>query len=384
MSTVLTTPEAPGRGPVTDLLTGGGPVRRALWLAARRAGAVLDRPGDQRRERADVVVDDVGRAAARRADRAGRAGRAVLRARRRGQHRPRGHDDPRHLGRRLGRLPVGLGGRARRRACSSAPSAGCCTPLATVTFGVDHVVSGVAINILAAGVVRFLSELLYTDNPAGGGVTQSPAAVEQAADVLAAGALLGAGPARRRRGAALVPDQRRRRRAARGHPRGRACSRCSPCCSIPASYLLLWRTAFGLRLRSCGENPAAADSLGVAGLPDEVHRGGHLRRAGRPGWRVPRLHRRHLPREPDQRPRLHRPRRADLRQLAARGPGRRCEPVRLRRRAAAAQPVGGRRAAAPGRACCSPSLAIRQVLRGQLLAGGIAGGRRASPRWSAT
>ena len=32
---------------------------------------------------------------------------------------------------------------------------------------------------------------------------------------------------------------------------------------IPVSYLLLWRTAFGLRLRSCGENPAAADSLGV-------------------------------------------------------------------------------------------------------------------------
>jgi len=32
---------------------------------------------------------------------------------------------------------------------------------------------------------------------------------------------------------------------------------------VPAVYLLLWRTAFGLRLRSCGENPAAADSLGV-------------------------------------------------------------------------------------------------------------------------
>jgi simple sugar transport system permease protein len=32
---------------------------------------------------------------------------------------------------------------------------------------------------------------------------------------------------------------------------------------IPGAYLLLWRTAFGLRLRSCGENPAAADSLGV-------------------------------------------------------------------------------------------------------------------------
>jgi ABC-type uncharacterized transport system permease subunit len=32
---------------------------------------------------------------------------------------------------------------------------------------------------------------------------------------------------------------------------------------VPASYLILWRTSFGLRLRSCGENPAAADSLGV-------------------------------------------------------------------------------------------------------------------------
>jgi simple sugar transport system permease protein len=32
---------------------------------------------------------------------------------------------------------------------------------------------------------------------------------------------------------------------------------------VPAAYLVLWRTAFGLRLRACGENPAAADSLGV-------------------------------------------------------------------------------------------------------------------------
>ena len=32
---------------------------------------------------------------------------------------------------------------------------------------------------------------------------------------------------------------------------------------VPVSYFVLWRTAFGLRLRSCGENPVAADSLGV-------------------------------------------------------------------------------------------------------------------------
>ena len=32
---------------------------------------------------------------------------------------------------------------------------------------------------------------------------------------------------------------------------------------MPISYLLLWRTKFGLRLRSCGEAPSAAESLGV-------------------------------------------------------------------------------------------------------------------------
>ena len=32
---------------------------------------------------------------------------------------------------------------------------------------------------------------------------------------------------------------------------------------IAATSYILWRTAFGLRLRSCGESPVAAESLGV-------------------------------------------------------------------------------------------------------------------------
>lgn len=32
---------------------------------------------------------------------------------------------------------------------------------------------------------------------------------------------------------------------------------------IPATWWILWRTSFGLRLRSCGENPIAAETLGV-------------------------------------------------------------------------------------------------------------------------
>nr|BFE86464.1 hypothetical protein GCM10020093_090650 [Planobispora longispora] len=32
---------------------------------------------------------------------------------------------------------------------------------------------------------------------------------------------------------------------------------------VPLTFYVLWRTAFGLRLRSCGERPVAAESLGV-------------------------------------------------------------------------------------------------------------------------
>ena len=35
--------------------------------------------------------------------------------------------------------------------------------LATVTFGVDHIVSGVAITILGAGVTRYLSGLTFVN-----------------------------------------------------------------------------------------------------------------------------------------------------------------------------------------------------------------------------
>ena len=54
-------------------------------------------------------------------------GRPVVRARGRGQHRPRGHDDPRHDRRGLLRLLLRpLAGRRRRDGCS-APSAARCT-----------------------------------------------------------------------------------------------------------------------------------------------------------------------------------------------------------------------------------------------------------------
>src|SRR4051794_5895864 len=132
----------------------------------------------------------------------------------------------------------------------------------TVTFGVDHVVSGVAINILAAGLARFLSELLYTDNPAGGGVTQSPALSSRPPEVSLP--VVSSGPD-------LLGDLENKHwflisdlaGVLRGATNQIGVLTILAVLLIPATYLLLWRTSFGLRLRSCGENPAAADSLGV-------------------------------------------------------------------------------------------------------------------------
>src|SRR5688500_1159576 len=55
--------------------------------------------------------------------------------------------------------------------------------IATVSFGVDHVVSGVAINILGAGVARYLSVIAWVDKGTGGGATQSPKVTADIPDV---------------------------------------------------------------------------------------------------------------------------------------------------------------------------------------------------------
>ena len=66
--------------------------------------------------------------------------------------------------------------------------------LATVTFGIDHIVSGVAINIIAAGVTRFLADQFFTGRP-GGSVSQSPSVKggldEQSLPFLSGGDLFG-------------------------------------------------------------------------------------------------------------------------------------------------------------------------------------------------
>ena len=114
--------------------------------------------------------------------------------------------------------------------------------IATVTFRVDHIVSGVVINVVAIGLARFLSQVFF------GQATQSDPGIPHlpTVDIPGLSALpLGL---------------------------GRAFQDMSPVvlaaflATVPAVFVLN-RTRFGLRLRAAGENPDAVRTLGVRVAP---------------------------------------------------------------------------------------------------------------------
>ncbi|WP_372345929.1 ABC transporter permease [Streptomyces sp. KL116D] len=129
--------------------------------------------------------------------------------------------------------------------------------LATVTFNVNHIVSGVAINILALGATRYLSVLTY-DGMEGATSRQSPA-VPSLGEFTVPGLADALGDLNKQ-GYFLISDL--------AGLLGGVMTRVSwltliAVALVPISWWILWRTSFGLRLRSCGENPIAAESLGV-------------------------------------------------------------------------------------------------------------------------
>jgi simple sugar transport system permease protein len=106
----------------------------------------------------------------------------------------------------------------------------------TVTFKVDQIISGVALNLLAAGLARFFNILFFNVSTQSPGINGfAPWSIPILRDV-----------------PALAP-------IAKG---------LSPIIPITLGVVILgqWvlvRTVFGLRLRSVGEHPQAADSLGI-------------------------------------------------------------------------------------------------------------------------
>jgi ABC-type uncharacterized transport system permease subunit len=129
--------------------------------------------------------------------------------------------------------------------------------LATVTFGVDHIVSGVAINIMAAGAANFLAETYFKDLE-GGGFKQLTG-LQRPGDITIPG-LSDAASSLADKHWFLISDVASFVAAATTDV---STLTVLTVVLVVATAWILWRTPFGLRLRSCGENPAAAESLGV-------------------------------------------------------------------------------------------------------------------------
>ncbi|MFJ5828583.1 ABC transporter permease [Streptomyces sp. NPDC093089] len=127
----------------------------------------------------------------------------------------------------------------------------------TVTFNVNHIVSGVAINILAAGFTQYLSNFTFAEAE-GGSSKQSPR-IDQITDITIPGLSDWLADLQQKHWF-LISDVAG---ILGGLVTNLSLLTVVAILLIPATWWILWRTAFGLRLRSCGENPVAAESLGV-------------------------------------------------------------------------------------------------------------------------
>ena len=127
----------------------------------------------------------------------------------------------------------------------------------TITFNVNHIVSGVAINILAVGFTQYLSNFTFAEAE-GGSSKQSPR-IDQIYEITVPGL------------SDWLTDVQGKHwffisdlaGILGGLVTNLSLLTLVALLLVPATWWLLWRTAFGLRLRSCGENPVAAESLGV-------------------------------------------------------------------------------------------------------------------------
>lgn len=132
--------------------------------------------------------------------------------------------------------------------------------VATVSFGVDHIISGVAINILAPGLTRFMSDQVFSDWQ-GGSITQSPRA--EGLPKINVPVLSGSDGLLANIDDADIFFVSDLAGVLEGFVTQLSLFTVIAFALVPFSAWMLWKTRIGLRIRICGERPEAGESLGV-------------------------------------------------------------------------------------------------------------------------
>lgn len=130
--------------------------------------------------------------------------------------------------------------------------------LVTLLWGVDQAIAGIVINMAAIGIVRFLSSVTFATMD-GGSISQSPI-LPQLPLVSLPGADAALTPVAEA-GIWWVSDLAS---VLLGVLTEVSMGTVIALTLVPLTWWLLAHSRFGLRVRACGENPAAADSLGVS------------------------------------------------------------------------------------------------------------------------
>ena len=126
----------------------------------------------------------------------------------------------------------------------------------TVKIGIDQAVSGLAINLIAAGGARYLSGIFFP--PVGGDRTVSPPV-----DSFPTFTIPIIAPLLEKIDAQNIFFISNLAGVLHGFTKDLSLVTVALLLLVPLSSWILWRSKFGLRMRFSGENPMAAESLGI-------------------------------------------------------------------------------------------------------------------------
>jgi len=126
----------------------------------------------------------------------------------------------------------------------------------TVKIGIDQAVSGLAINLIAAGGARYLSGVYFP--PVGGDRTVSPPV-----DAFPTFTIPVIAPALEKIDAQNIFFISNLAGVLNGLVKDVSLVTIALLLLVPLTSWILWRSKFGLRMRFSGENPMAAESLGI-------------------------------------------------------------------------------------------------------------------------